>query len=530
MNTVETQKAGWREWVGLAVLGLPTFVVAIDIFVLLVAMPQLSSSLGANSNQQLWIVDIYGFLLAGFLLTMGTLGDRIGRRRLLMFGAGAFGIASLLTAYATSPEMLIAARALLGIAGASLMPSTLALISTMFKDGRQRAAAIGMWGGMFTLGSLTGPVIGGVMLVHFWWGSVFLLGVPVAILLLLVGPKLLPEYRDPSAGRLDPLSVVLTLLMMLPLVYGIKELARDGWDALPIAGVLIGLVGAAAWVRRQRRLSQPLLDLRLFRHRGLSVALVSQLCYSVVGGGVMLFMMLYFQLVVGMSTLQAGFAMVPGMAAATLGFMVGPRVANVVRPAYVIAAGMVGTAASLAAFTQVGADAGTAVLIIGFAVFSFCGAPLVALGTNLVISSAPPEKAGTAGSLAQMSNEFGGTLGNALLGALGFAVYRHYVHDAVPGEVSGEAAAEARDSMVGAANAAEELDAGAASALLDAARDSFATALNTVATIGVVVLAGVAVLVAVTLRHVPPLGQPASPEPEGTSTTSGNEPEYDSRS
>jgi DHA2 family multidrug resistance protein-like MFS transporter len=520
-------RAGWREWLGLAVLGLPTFVVAIDIFVLLVALPHLAADLRADSVEQLWVVDIYGFLLAGFLLTMGTLGDRIGRRRLLLVGAAAFGAASVLTAYATSPAMLIGARALLGTAGATLMPSTLALITTMFQDARQRASAIGLWGGMFTLGALAGPVIGGVMLVHFWWGSVFLLGVPVMGLLLLTGPRLLPEYRDRAAGRLDPASVLLSLATMLPVVYGVKELARDGWRPLPVAGVLIGLLAAVAFGRRQRRLADPLLDLRLFGNRNFSVALGSQLCYSVVGGGTMLFMMLYFQLVVGMSTLEAGLAMVPGMAAATLGFLVGPRLAARFRPAYVIAAGMVSTTVSLLAFTQVGPESGTAVLVTGFAVFSFSGAPLVALGTNLVIGSAPPEKAGSAGSLAQMSNEFGGTLGGALLGTVGFAVYRGLVADAVPAGVTGDPATAARDSLVGAVAAADQLPRELAGALLTAARESFTDGLNVVALTGAVVLAGVAVLVATMLRRVPPLGQPApadQPPADGPAGRSAVEP------
>jgi DHA2 family multidrug resistance protein-like MFS transporter len=508
-----SNRAGWREWVGLAVLGLPTFVVAIDIFVLLVALPRLATDLGADSNQQLWIVDMYGFLLAGFLLTMGTLGDRLGRRRLLLAGAAAFGVASLLTAYATSPELLIAARALLGIAGATLMPSTLALITTMFQEPRQRATAIGMWGGMFTLGALTGPVIGGLMLVHFWWGSVFLLGVPVAGLLLVVGPRLLPEYRDRTAGRIDLTSVVLTLATALPVVYGIKELARHGWRPLPVATLLLGVVAAVAFGRRQRRLADPLLDLRMFRNRNFSTALGGQLCYSVVGGGIMLFMMLYFQLVVGMSTLQAGLAMVPGMAGATLGFLVGPRLATRIRPAYVIAAGMAGSCAALLAFTQVGASAGTATLVIGFAVFSFCGAPLVALGTNLVIGSAAPEKAGAAGSMAQLSNEFGGTLGGALLGTVGFAVYRRLIAGELPPELAGSPAAAARDSVVGAAGAAGQLPEPAGAALLAAAHRSFADALNVVAGTGALILAGVAVVVATVLRPVPPLGQAPSADP-----------------
>lgn len=507
MTAGEIPKAGRREWIGLAVLALPTFLVSIDIFVLLLALPSLSRDLGASSNQQLWVTDIYGFMLAGFLVTMGTLGDRIGRRKLLLTGAVAFGVASVFTAYSTSPGMLIAARAVLGIAGATLMPSTLALIATMFQDDRQRARAFGLWGGIFTLGAIVGPLIGGILLRSFWWGSVFLIAAPVMIILLIAGPLVLPEFRNRQAGRLDPVSVVLSLATMLPITYGIKQLARDGWRELPVLAIVIGVAAALLFARRQGRLSEPILDLRLFANRSISTALTGQLCYSVIGGGSMLFMMLYFQLVQGMSTLKAGLAMVPGMAAATLGFMVvTPFLASRIRPAYIISVGMAGTAAVMLAFTQVSAASGTASLVIGFAVFSFCGSPLVALGTNLIVGSTPPEQAGSAGSLAQMSNEFGGTLGNALLGTVGFAVYRHEIAHALPAGLPPHAAADARDSMVGATVVAGRLPDQLGTALMSPARQAFAAGLHTVAAIGAVLLAAVAVLIATRLRHVPPVG------------------------
>jgi len=214
----------------------------------------------------LWITDIYGFMVAGFLVTMGTLGDRIGRRRLLLLGAAGFGAASVLAAYSVSPQMLIAARALLGIAGATLAPSTLALVSNMFKDPRQRSLAIGVWLVCFISGTAVGPVVGGLLLENFWWGSVFLLGTP-AMLLLVAGPVLLPECRSPQAGRLDLTSVALSLVAILPAIYGLKELARNGWQPARLSGVV--------FVRRQHRLADPLLDLRLFASRAFSTALAA---------------------------------------------------------------------------------------------------------------------------------------------------------------------------------------------------------------------------------------------------------------
>ncbi|MDX6741581.1 MFS transporter [Actinocorallia sp. A-T 12471] len=508
-------KAGRREWIGLAVLTLPTFLVSIDLFVLLLALPNLSADLGASSTQQLWINDVYGFLLAGFLLSMGTLGDRVGRRKLLLVGAVAFGVVSVLTAYASSPEMLIVCRALLGVAGATLMPSTLALIGTMFADDGQRARAFSLWGGTFTLGAIVGPLLGGVLLAHFWWGSVFLLGAPVMLVLLVVGGRVLPESRNEAAGRIDAASVLLSLAALLPLIWGVKELARDGWAAAPLGAVVVGLAAGVVFVRRQIALTDPVVDVGLLRHKVISTALVAQLCYAVTGGGVMLVMMLYFQLADGMSTLRAGFAMLPGMAAATFGFMVAvPFLAARIRPAVLISAGLTGTAAVLAVFTQISGDAATETLIVGFAVFSFCGSALVALGTGMIVGSAPQEQAGSAGSLAQMSNEFGGTLGAALLGTLGFAVYRASVD--VPAGLSAADTATAADSLAGASVVAADSPDAVAGPLLDSAAAAFESGVHAVAAVGCVLMAFAAVLVARRLRHLPPIGQaqPEAAEPE----------------
>lgn len=277
------------------------------------------------------------------------------------------------------------------------------------------------------------------------------------------------------------------------------------------------MIAGVVFLRRQCRLPDPLLDLRLFRNRAIGTSLAGQLTYSMVGGGLLLFMTLYFQVVQGMSTLQTGLAMMPGMASGALGFMVGPKLASRFRPGYVITAGLLGVAAVLVVFTQVtGGSVGTAVLIVGFAVMAFCGAPMAGLGTNLVVGSAPPEKMGSAGSMAQMANEFGGTLGFALLGTVGTAVYRHQVADAVPAGIPADLAAAARDSIAGAASAAESLPGQIGAAVLAPAQHAFAYGLNTVAAIGAAVLAGIAVLVATRLNHIPPIGHAA---PDQNQTT-----------
>jgi DHA2 family multidrug resistance protein-like MFS transporter len=513
-------KAGRREWLGLTMLVLPTFVVAIDLFVLMLALPKLSADLGADSNQQLWVMDIYGFMLAGFLITMGTLGDRIGRRKLLLIGAATFAAASLLCAYSTSPGMLIAARALLGIAGATLGPSTLALIGTLFQDPRQQAKAFGIWGSTFTLGALLGPVIGGAMLAKFWWGSVFLLGVPVMVLVVVLGPKLLPEYRNERAGRLDPPSVVLSLATLLPVIYGIKELAANGWAPVPVLAIVIGVVAAVTFVRRQRVLSNPLLDLSLFHNRVIRTSLTGQLLYSLTGGGIMLLTMLHFQLLEGMSTLEAGLAMVPGMAGGALGFTVAPKLANRFRPGYIIAGGLALAAVVLAIYTQIDGDQATPYLIVGFFFTAFLGAPMAGLGVTLSVGSAPPEKMGTAGSLAQMANEFGGTLGIALLGTVGAAVYRGQIADNLPPGLPADAEAAARDSIAGATSAAGGLPGQLGQELLAPAHAAFTSGLHTVAAIGAIVMLCGAVLTGTRLKHVPPIGQPAPGPDEGTTDES----------
>lgn len=515
MTTASAPTAGRKEWLGLGILALPTLLVALDVFVLLLALPHLSADLGANSSEQLWIMDIYGFMVAGFLVTMGTLGDRIGRRRLLLIGAAAFGAASLMAAFSTSPFMLIAARVLLGIAGATLTPSTLSLITTIFKDAKQRAVAVSLWASCFTLGAIIGPMLGGIMLEYFWWGSLFLLGVPVMVLLLITGPKLLPEYKDENAGRLDLPSVALNLGTVIPVIYGIKELARTGWEPVPIVVLLAGLVMGVLFVQRQRTLENPLLDLRLFAHARFSAALLSLLAYSLIGGTVMLFLTQYYQAAQGMSAFRAGLGLLPGMAAATVSFMICPIIARKIRPAYVIGAGIAGVILALLAFAQVDPDSGTPVLVIGFAVFSFCGAPVVALGTNLVVGTVPPEKAGSAGGLSQISNEFGAALGVATLGTLGLAVYRDQIDGSVPDGLAEGSADAARDSIAGAAAVSEDLSDGLAEALMAPAREAFTTGLHTVAIVAAVLIAAAGIFFVALLRDIPPIGQEEGGQPEG---------------
>jgi DHA2 family multidrug resistance protein-like MFS transporter len=364
-------KAGRREWLGLAVLALPTLLLSLDVSVLYLALPHISMDLGANSIQQLWILDMYGFVLAGFLVTMGTLGDRIGRRKLLLFGASIFGLASILAAFSTSPGMLIATRAILGVAGATLMPSTLGLIRNMFRDPKQMGQAIGIWTSCFMGGTIIGPLIGGILLDHFWWGSAFLLGVPVMVLLLILGPLLLPEHRSSEAAQLDLASVALSLATILPVIYGLKELARSGWQILPIFAIITGIAIGAVFLRRQQELAQPLLDLHLFRNRSFSIALSTGLVSGVVMGGAFLFITLYLQVVAGLSPLSAGLMLLPQAVAMIVSSNLVPIIARRIGLAYVMAAGFLISAAGFLMITQVASSNGLLALVSGFVILSF---------------------------------------------------------------------------------------------------------------------------------------------------------------
>lgn len=253
------------RWLGLAVLTLPVILTSMDVTILHMAIPTITRELAPSSSQTLWILDAYGFLLAGLLIVMGNIGDRIGRRRLLLIGAAIFGAASAAAAFAPTAEVLIAARALMGVGGATLMPSTLSLIRNMFADPTERTKAIGIWTASLSVGIALGPIVGGLLLESFWWGSVFIVNVPIIVVLLVVAPALVPEYRSPGSTRLDVLSVTLSFAAILPIVWAIKTAAEEltmtapSWVALGV-GVLAGVV----FIVRQGRISGPLVDLGLF--------------------------------------------------------------------------------------------------------------------------------------------------------------------------------------------------------------------------------------------------------------------------
>jgi len=483
------------------VLALPCLLYSMDLTVLNLAVPHLSADLRPSGSQLLWIVDIYGFLVAGSLITMGTLGDRIGRRRLLLIGAAAFGIASVVAAFSTSAEMLIAARALLGVAGATLAPSTLALISNMFRDPRQRTFAIGIWITSFSAGAAIGPLLGGLLLEYFWWGSVFLLAVPVMLLLLALGPVLLPEFRDPDAGRLDLISAALSLVAVLAGIYGLKQIAEDGPGWRPISFILAGLAIGFVFVRRQTTLPDPLIDLRLFRLPAFSTSLA--IITLGFGGafGAMLFIAQYLQLVLGLSPLRAGLWTLPSAGAFIVGSMLTPVILRWARPTDIMAGGMALAAIGFGLLTQIDRGSELAILVIGSVVYSLGLSPVATVATDLIVGSAPPERAGAASAISETSFEFGGAFGIAVLGSIGTAIYRRQMDDALPTGLSAEAAEAARDTAGGALAAGEQLPDQLGAVVIAAAREAFTQGLQLTVAISAVVAAVSALLAVVLLRR-----------------------------
>ncbi len=503
--------ASKRQWWALAVLALPTMLTAMDINVLFLALPHLSESLGASSTQQLWITDIYGFLISGFLVTMGTLGDRIGRRKVLLIGATAFGILSVLAAYSTSPEMLIAVRALLGIAGATIMPSTLALIMAMFQHPKQMTAAIGVWATALMAGIAIGPVVGGLLLASFWWGSVFLLAVPVMVLVLATGPALLPEFRNPNAGRLDPLSVLLSLLTILPFIYGFKELANNGWSVVAVVGIVAGIVFGIVFVQRQRKLESPLLDVRLFTIRTVRGALTLGLVFALVQGGTGLLLTLHLQLVEGYSPLHCALLLLAPVIVMVVGIQLTRPLSQKVKPGIILTAGMIIAAIGMIVLTQVSVG-GVTVLVIGASIVFLGGSPIGVLVNQLVMQASPPEKMGSAASLQSTGGELGVALGIAALGSIATAVY--HGHLSFSSQVPAAAAQAAHSSIEGAVNAANGLSGSAAGSLLTTARDAFSSGLDITSLICAIAFAGLALLAYVSLRHIAIPAMPQQPPQE----------------
>jgi DHA2 family multidrug resistance protein-like MFS transporter len=458
------ERATRKEWLGLVMLALPCLLYSMDLTVLDLAVPRLTEALRPSSTELLWIVDIYGFMVAGSLITMGALGDRIGRRRLLLIGAVAFGVASLAAAFAQTAAQLIVARALLGIAGATIAPSTLALVRHMFRSPAQRATAVGVWVASFSAGGALGPMLGGLLLTRLWWGSVFLLAVPVMIVLLVFGKRMLPESKDDRAGRIDVGSAALSILAVLATIYGAKRIAATGLDLVACGSIVVGVALGVSFVRRQGGRADPLLDVKLFSHGPFTVAFAIYVLGAFAAFGTLFEIAQYLQLVLGLDPVHAGLWTAPSGIAFATGSLVSPWLARWIARRHIIAGGLLIGAIGLGVLARVdGTSLGQ--VLVGYLVFGIGLSLTFALAVDVVVASAPPERAGSASALAETGSELGGAVGIAILGSLVNVLYR----GAMPANV----AETARQTIGGAVATAAELPAHLGRPLLDSARAAF---------------------------------------------------------
>ncbi|HET7305745.1 MAG TPA: MFS transporter [Segeticoccus sp.] len=514
------RRAGRREWAGLAVLTLPVLLLSVDSTVLGFAVPALSEALHPSSAQLLWIVDIYSFVIAGLLVTMGTLADRIGRRRLLMIGSSLFGLVSLAAAYAPNAEALIATRGLMGVAGATLMPSTMSLLRNLFHDPTQRRIAIASWGASFAAGGALGPILGGFLLEHFWWGSVFLINLPIMGLLLVLAPFLLPESRRATAGRYDLPSVALSLGAILPATYGVKELAEHGPDVTAVLGLVVGIAIGVLFVRRQGRIPDPMLDLHLFGNRAFSVALASNFLSVFAFVGALFFLTQYLQLVLDLSPIQAALRFLPGLALSVVGSFTAVALARRFRLGTVVCAGLLISAAGYAIGSVATTSSSSGLVVALFALVG-TGAGLAETLTNdAVLTIAPVDRAGAASAASETAYELGAALGTALLGSLLTAVYRTQLTgvSGVPDEVL----RHARRTLGEATTLAQSLPGQAGRALQEAANAAFASGVRVASIAAAVMVLYAGIQAAVSLRHLGAAAgdpSPGTPPPPATRTT-----------
>ncbi|MDH6279695.1 MFS transporter [Prescottella agglutinans] len=491
-------RASRKDWLGLVVLAFAVLLISVDATVLDLALPFISEDLEPSSTQLLWIIDVYSFVLAGLLVTMGTLGDRIGRRRLLLIGAAGFGLASLVAAWSASPEMLIAARVLQGVSGATLMPATLGLIRTMFVDPRQRTTAIGVWGAMAGGGAAAGPLIGGWLLEHYWWGSVFLINIPVMIGLIALGPLVIPESKNPEPGRFDLISAALSMLAMVPMVYAVKETAVHGpsW-ALTAIGI-VGLIAGWIFIRRQRVLDDPMLDLSLFARPAFSTAVLTNLLSIFALAGVLFFGSQYLQLVLGYRPLEAGLLMLPGTLVSAFASLAAAWLVRRWEPSRVLSVGLVIAAFGAVAMIALQTDSGPQAFVVGFLLAGAGIGVALTLTNDLVVGAVEPERAGAASAVSETAYELGVALGVAILGSVVLAIYRGGLDVSA---LTADQAHIAQGTLGGAIDVSHSLPANEAAAFVETAQSAFVDGMHIAAGATAVVLLATAILVARMLRQ-----------------------------
>ncbi|UXS00087.1 MFS transporter [Agrobacterium tumefaciens] len=425
MNTAVKTKTSRQAWLGLLTVLGPVLLVSMDGSVLYLAMPRVTSAITPTADQALWILDIYGFVVGSLLIAFGNIGDRFGRLKLIVAGAILFGIGSIGAAFSPNPESLIASRALMGLGGATLLPSGLAIVAALFSDPRERAQAIGIFAATFATGFAIGPMVGGFLLRSFeWWGVVFLINVPVVVAFVLVAPVALKEVRSSGFGRIDLLSLFLSFVGILLFTYSIKRAAAVGISGEQLLAGIIGVMAIVWFIRRQGSIEYPLVDLSLFRDRVFTVAILAGLLSLVVWAAAGYLTGIYLQTVLGYDVLTTAFLTLPGAATLTATCILTPRfVERVGKKVGLVATYLlIGIGVALLLFTtdEYGVGfviASTIVAGVGYG-FSF------SLVAEVAVSAVPAERAGAAGAIAETSNELGNALGISLLGSVAALVFR----------------------------------------------------------------------------------------------------------
>ncbi|HEY8699588.1 MAG TPA: MFS transporter [Arthrobacter sp.] len=498
-------KAAWRDWLALALLMFPVLLTAVDNTALTFALPAIARSLDTTGVQLLWIVDAYPLVLAGLLVAMGSLGDRIGRRRLLLIGSIGFAAVSAATAFAAGPEWLIAGRAALGFFGAMLMPSTLSLIRNIFPDSNRRRLAVAIWAAGFSGGAALGPILGGWLVEQFWWGAVLLVAVPIMLPLLAFGPPFIPESRDPDPGRVDVPSILLSLLVMVPVVYGIKEIATQGFGAAPVGAIAFGVAMGLVFVRRQRRLASPLLDISLFSNRVFSTAITANVLALFSFNGFILFLAQHLQLLEGMSPSAAGVAMIPALIATMAAGLMAVPLVRKIRPGFVVAGGLALSATGYCVVSFGDHSAGPSLLLGALLILSLGVGTAETISNDLILGSVPAEKSGAAAAISETGYEVGSLLGTAILGSILTASYQHNLR--LPAGVAEASTASATqragENLAAATDLAGTLPAPLAEAVREAARAAFDSGVHITAAIALVLMVAASILAAVILRKVP---------------------------
>ena len=459
-----------RRWATLGVLCVSLLVIGLDNTILNVALPSLARSLDATASELQWMVDSYTLVFAGLLLVAGSLGDRFGRRRALLFGLAVFGVSSLWAAWAGSAGELIAARAMMGIGGAFIMPSTLSVLTHSFRDSRERAKAIGAWAAVSGMGIVLGPTIGGWLLQHFWWGSVFLVNVPVAAVGIVAGYWLVPESRDPSAPRIDVVGAVLSVIGLVAVVWSIIEAPERGWtNGLVLTGFGVAVVFLTAFVAWELRVAEPMLNLRYFHNPSFAAASLSVTLVFFSMFGMVFFLTQYMQFVLDFSALQAGQRMLP-IAALVLGAPIGIKLAGRLGNKVVVATGLSVVAVALWILSGTSVDSGYGRVAMVLAIMGFGMGFTMAPATDSVMSALPRAKAGVGSAVNDTVRQVGGALGVAVLGSILSSAYDNRLGELLGGQPVPE---PAREGIAGALAVAGQQPGSAGTALADAARSAF---------------------------------------------------------